>query len=266
MANRRMISKTISTSKKLSRISLLAKVIYTWLIPHTDDFGRMDGDVESIKAIVIPREKVSMGELQKALDELKKHELLHFYEIEGETYCEVINFDDHQTFKSDRPRRSLYPSPNGSRRNSEDSNRKPEDSNVPRKLSKVKLSKERGNKLPWHKKIEKKDPEYKKVILDLVEQDYLGGTALHNIILQEFIPHWREKSGRKERWEKEKTFEYKARIRTWIRNSHKFQKDYQCKEKMWHRSGESCHCKKDVEKQQVEIKNGVAHVAKKMKV
>jgi len=127
----------------------------------------------------------------------------------------------------------------------------------------------KDNKLSWYSKIENKHDEYRKLINSLAEKDYYSKTELHNIIVEEFIPHFREKSekGKKEEWEKKTTWDYKARIRTWIRNTHKYQKDYQCKDKkVWHRVGEKCHCKKTEKVVKVEIKNGVAHVVKKMSV
>jgi len=125
----------------------------------------------------------------------------------------------------------------------------------------------KGNKLLWYQKIENKDDEYRKVIVELAKKDYYSELSLHKIILDEFIPHWREKSGKKEKWEKEKTFEYKARIRTWIRNNHKFQKDYQCKKiGMWHRGGETCYCNKKVDEKTADLVDTADRLAENMKI
>lgn len=111
MARGRMISKSISISRKLGNVSMLAKLIYTWTIPHTDDFGRMEGDFVGIKATVIPLVQTTGKDIEKALKELEKQALIERYEVGGQKYLEIIGFDEHQTFKNDRPRRPKFPMP-----------------------------------------------------------------------------------------------------------------------------------------------------------
>lgn len=111
MANRRMISKTISTSRKVNRLSDRASLIYTWMQPHTDDYGRLEGDALSLKAKVVPmRPDITEKEIEEDLNSMVKNNLIIRYEVDGERYIEIIGFDKFQTFRSDRPRQSLYPS------------------------------------------------------------------------------------------------------------------------------------------------------------
>jgi hypothetical protein len=63
MANRRMISKSISTSRKLSRVSYLAALLFTWIIPHADDGGNMDEDWQIVAATVVPLVDFGHGSL-----------------------------------------------------------------------------------------------------------------------------------------------------------------------------------------------------------
>jgi len=99
----------------------------------------------------------------------------------------------------------------------------------------------------WEKKIRNKDPEYQALVQDLRSCDFLTAKAIHDIVLNKFLPHWLERSegARQARWQKEKAFDYRKRIRTWIENDHKYAKDFKCREGLWHRKGETCHCTKE---------------------
>lgn len=132
MAQRRMISKSISTSTKLADVSNFSKLIFTWLIPHCDDFGRMDGSARLVKAIVVPLLPETVDEIEVSLKELTKAKLIQRYEVEGKQYLEIYKWYEHQTFKNDRPKRDIFPeNPNGIEWN-------PNGKNV--RLSEVKLS------------------------------------------------------------------------------------------------------------------------------
>lgn len=109
MANRRMIAKNISTSRKVNRLTDRAALLYTWMIPHTDDYGRLEGDPLSIKAKVIPMRNVTEVQIEEDLESLEKNNLISKYEVNGERYLEIIGFENFQTFRADRPRRALYP-------------------------------------------------------------------------------------------------------------------------------------------------------------
>lgn len=104
-----MISKSISTSQKLARVSDFAALLYTWIIPHTDDMGRMDGDNLLIKAKVVPLRKKSALKIECSLRELEKTGLILRYKVLRNTYLQVVDFHFFQTFKNDRGRKAEYP-------------------------------------------------------------------------------------------------------------------------------------------------------------
>jgi len=151
MAERRMLSKTISTSRKVNRLPDRAALLYTWMIPHTDDYGRMEGDAKSIKAKVVPMRDSEIMDVEKDLEVLREANLITRYSIKGEDYLEINFFDEFQTFRSDRPRRALYPKPEkgmitngiplGYQR---DTNGIPPGDICQRKLSKGKVSKDKN--------------------------------------------------------------------------------------------------------------------------
>lgn len=149
MAQGRIISKSISTSKKLSRVDDSCALLFTWIQPHTDDFGHMEADSEGIKSIVAPRRKWSVSKVKKMLEKLCNVELINMYEVRGQSYLEVVNFDEHQRFRSDRPKRADHPFLDGSK---PDNNQRyddgipddvPEGGSRQRKIREVKLSKDK---------------------------------------------------------------------------------------------------------------------------
>lgn len=119
MAEKRMISKVISISKKFNiRINdHFTRLLYILLIPHSDDFGRLTGDPFKIKALILPMmNDVVWEEVEKALDKLHHAELINWYESGNERYIQIINFDDHQQGLHKRTRSKFPEPPNYSRK------------------------------------------------------------------------------------------------------------------------------------------------------
>lgn len=119
MATRRMLSKSISTSKKVTRLyesgdghdKSFAVLLYTWLQPHLDDFGRYDAEPFTIKFEVIPTflDKTEKA-VQDALNLMQDCGLLILYEANGRKVLQVANFEEHQTGLNKRTK-SRYPDP-----------------------------------------------------------------------------------------------------------------------------------------------------------
>lgn len=108
-----MIDRSISTSRKLSKVDDRTALIFTWLQPHTDSFGRMDGDAELVLATVVPLRKYDVEEVEESLAKLQEVGLIELYKIEEDTYLEIVGFDDHQTFKPSRVRVGQFPDRTG---------------------------------------------------------------------------------------------------------------------------------------------------------
>ena len=111
MRNRRMISRTISTSEKLHKIDWKARLLFTWLILHCDDEGRMAGSVQTVKAVVLPMADCSFAEIEKWLADMRKVGLIRWYRVEGKKYIEIIKWGDFQTFHGVSKSPSRLPSP-----------------------------------------------------------------------------------------------------------------------------------------------------------
>ncbi len=116
MANRRMLSKSICTSIKLSELKTdQARLLFTWMIPHADDEGRLQGSLKYIKGIVFPMLDHKVSEVETWLSNLSETGLIHWYTVGGGTtlFIEIIDWLKHQTLKSDRVKPSLIPCFNG---------------------------------------------------------------------------------------------------------------------------------------------------------
>lgn len=53
MANRRMLSKSISISEQANDLSDFAALLFTWMIPHADDWGILPGSARKVKALIV---------------------------------------------------------------------------------------------------------------------------------------------------------------------------------------------------------------------
>lgn len=97
MAEKRMISKSISISEKVNLLpDIFDMLLFTWLIPHTDDFGRLTGSPAKVKALIVPMLEKTLRDVEASLSRLHEAELIIWYEINRDKYIQIINFEKHQ--------------------------------------------------------------------------------------------------------------------------------------------------------------------------
>jgi hypothetical protein len=109
-----MISSTIQNSKKiLSIMDLEPKkhefiwLLYSWIMPQTDDFGHFDADARVVKAKILPCSPRPVKDFQKAIEVLEQVGLIIVY---GDgPFMEIVGFLDHQTLRKDRAHISQFP-------------------------------------------------------------------------------------------------------------------------------------------------------------
>lgn len=117
MANRRLLSKSISTSFRINKLSEFAQLLFTWMIPHTDDFGRVDGNPEVIKALVMPFSKRKPEDFVKAIKQMEEFGLISWYEESQKIVIEVVNSDEHQSGLLSKRTKSRFPNRTESSKN-----------------------------------------------------------------------------------------------------------------------------------------------------
>lgn len=253
-----MLDKKISVSEQVANLQPLGMLIFTWATPHADDLGLLPSSIRSLKALVVPMVDITLDEFGKHVGEIMEQGLWCEYTYKKEKYLRIVNFHKHQTLKKDRKPSTLLPGIEswGDLEDIgfhlEDIGIQMEDIGNPReeKGTEEKISKREVAKAPtpsFGEKIRNKDPEYAELVKELASKDFMSARQIHQVALDEFLPHWEEKGDneKKARWQKQKSFNYLLRFRTWIKNKHEWAKDQRCREGTWHRKGDSCHCTKD---------------------
>ena len=103
MARGRMLSKTLSTSRKFARLGILggefAQLLYPLLVAHADDFGRQSGDAFTVKHQVFPTSPRPEEDFDAALKAMMTERLIDRYVTgdEHELIIQILDFDRHQS-------------------------------------------------------------------------------------------------------------------------------------------------------------------------
>jgi len=79
MARRRMIEVSIAHDKVLNGLSDFAQLLYLKILPHTDDWGRFEGDPELVQARVDPLSKKRIEKYRTAMQEIATAKLWIWY-------------------------------------------------------------------------------------------------------------------------------------------------------------------------------------------
>lgn len=107
MARGRMLSRTLGSSRRFDALAELAnghcefaQLLFTLLIPHTDDYGRMVGDAFTIKHQVFPTSPRPTSDFESALHALHDANLITIYENTADgcqsIWLQVNKFEEHQ--------------------------------------------------------------------------------------------------------------------------------------------------------------------------
>ncbi|MGE5572969.1 MAG: hypothetical protein ACM3ZU_08135 [Bacteroidota bacterium] len=102
-----------------------AQLLWDRIIVHADDFGRLRGEPEWVKAKCKPLSPRPPSDFELALSEMETSGLIKRYVVAGSHYIQIVKFDQHQDGLHKRTR-SEFPDPPGSREMD-----RPEPSEVP---------------------------------------------------------------------------------------------------------------------------------------
>lgn len=120
MSRRRYISSDMSADAEIAELTeygLLPVLLYTWAIPHMDDWGRMTGESRQFKLLVCPALDVTVKEVEEALQQITNVGLWMRYESEGKKYIAIpkSKWFKYQSYinkgKRDNDRQSAFPRP-----------------------------------------------------------------------------------------------------------------------------------------------------------
>jgi len=104
-----MLHSKISVSSQVHRLSLPAKVLFTWMIAHGDDEGRLKGDIDTVRGLVVPLMGWSVKKVQSYVLELKEQRLIYYWKENNEWFIEFVKWTDYQYIQKDRFKRSTLP-------------------------------------------------------------------------------------------------------------------------------------------------------------
>jgi hypothetical protein len=98
VARGRMLDRSITTSKKISKLSDRARCIYMMLLPYTDREGRLNAHPTYLKGNVFLKLEYTEQDIKQALSECADVELITIYATdEDDAILEVKNFLEHNT-------------------------------------------------------------------------------------------------------------------------------------------------------------------------
>lgn len=105
MADKRMIARAISQSRKLSRVSLKAAILWTWAIPWFDGYGYIEAESDFLKLNIVPRRTdILEEEMPGLLRELSGSGLWIIYKDKetGKLIAHDPKFKEFQNLRMDR--------------------------------------------------------------------------------------------------------------------------------------------------------------------
>jgi hypothetical protein len=163
-----MISKSISVSEQVNILSDFAALLFTWLIPHTDDYGVIPGSSRKIKALVVPMRKQTPDQVENALKELQNAGLVWRYIYKDAEYIQFCKFEDHQEglHKRTNPKNPLY---RDAKDDTENFREIPGNSRLKeRNLNEINLSEGKGkeDKVAYSQHVRMTEEQFDKLVLE----------------------------------------------------------------------------------------------------
>lgn len=138
-----MLNKSISLSSQVNSLTLKEKLIFTWSIPHLDDYGLLQNDAKVIKATVCPMtDDIKAKEINGFIQHAHELGLIEVYE----DCIEFTGFTNHQSISAEKRAKCKFKKiiPKNPQENSGENNN-PQKSPVQDKRSKDKIREDNSN-------------------------------------------------------------------------------------------------------------------------
>lgn len=248
MARKRMIDPRFWGDKHINKLGVYARYMFIGIVSNADDDGYIEAELSQLQRLIFGFDIDKAVEIQQAYNELKSFKALHFYEVDGDTYAHLLNWEKHQTQRDDRRQPSQIPKcplcKTGNvqpvdghmtdTRPSSDGHMTAEVKLSQVKKSKVKLSKEKevvvaNATTPQFKSKQIQEsweffnnPEKQEAIIQEILSTGLNEKFVRNEI-KSFLIYWlAETRSGKLKWEKQDTFMLRGRLATWFKNQIKW--------------------------------------------
>ena len=109
MAKARLLYKKISVSLEVNKLSLPARLLFTWMISHADDDGRLRGESEYIKAVVVPLTNWKATKIFTLIIEIYSVGLIDWYRQDGYLCIQILNWNEYQKISKKNYKKSVLP-------------------------------------------------------------------------------------------------------------------------------------------------------------
>lgn len=103
MARKRMVSPEFWTDEKLGLMPVEARLLFMGLISNADDAGRLPGNTLLVKSMIFPYDTCSTNKVEDWIKLLHQHRLINRYNVNDQTYIQIINFTKHQNINRPTP-------------------------------------------------------------------------------------------------------------------------------------------------------------------
>ncbi len=116
MARIRTIKPEFPHSESMGAVSRDARLLFILLWTIADDSGRLRGNAKLLSSLLFPYDADAKDRLPVWMAELHRQKCLVSYDVDGHTYVQITNWENHQ--KIDRPSGSKFPAFDPSRESS----------------------------------------------------------------------------------------------------------------------------------------------------
>ena len=106
----RLLTESVCYSEKIEKLNTFAEVFFYRLLVNVDDYGRLDARPRMLRAKLFPLKNVMLGLMSDALRALEAAGLIDCYDVGGEPYLQIRDWETHQQI---RFKREKYPPPPG---------------------------------------------------------------------------------------------------------------------------------------------------------
>jgi len=79
------------------------------MIFHADDEGRLKGDIDTVRGLIVPLIGWSVKKVHGYVLEIQKQGLIHYWQENNEWFIEFVKWTDYQYIQKDRFKRSTLP-------------------------------------------------------------------------------------------------------------------------------------------------------------
>ena len=109
MARRRMIDPNFWVSEDVAALTFRQRLLLVGLFSNADDHGRGRAKPAFIRSVIFPYDDLPTKEIEADLQAIAKHISIVFYEVDGNSYYQFLNWSKWQTVQKPQP--SIIPPP-----------------------------------------------------------------------------------------------------------------------------------------------------------